>query len=312
LSFVLEKGAHGGPGRDECSAFWLAPVDAPIPRDAQAIRAADLWSSGLELLGRKPPKRDAFVRRANDALRIMTYNVHACIGMDGKLSPSRIARVIRQADADVVALQELDVRRSRTGQVDQARQLAELLEMNFHFFPTIQSAGEEYGDAVLSRLPLRLIHAAQLPGDPKRPSAEPRGAIWVSVDVDGAPVHVVNTHLGLGAQERLIQVQALLGEEWLANAECMGPVVLCGDLNLLPGARPYRLLKNQLRDAQGEGSRRRKRGTWPSHLPWARLDHLFVRGDLWVSRSSVLRTGLTRVASDHLPLVVELQCKRPT
>jgi endonuclease/exonuclease/phosphatase family metal-dependent hydrolase len=95
--------------------------------------------------------------------RILTYNVHACRGLDERPSPGRIADVIAAARPDIVALQELDVGRARSGELDQAEVIARELGMDFHFHPARRIEGERYGAAILSALPLRLVKAGSLP-----------------------------------------------------------------------------------------------------------------------------------------------------
>ena len=116
--------------------------------------------------------------------RIMTYNVHSCVGVDEKLDVGRIAAVIAQSKPDIVALQELDVGRPRTGGVDQAHAIASELGMHFHFHPAFNIAEEQYGDAILSTVPLTLRRAAALPTSPSVRGLEPRGALWVAVEFD--------------------------------------------------------------------------------------------------------------------------------
>ena len=139
LSFPVENGAHAGPGYEETRAFALLPADAPLRRHGRRyLRASDLREAALHVLGRAPLPETARPPRPlkrRNTLRVMTYNVHSCIGMDGRLSTSRIARIIAQCRPDVVALQELDVGRGRTGGIDQAHAIAQELEMEFHFFP---------------------------------------------------------------------------------------------------------------------------------------------------------------------------------
>lgn len=126
---------------------------------------------------RKPTKRPT--------LRIMTYNIHSCIGMDGKISPQRIARVIAQHAPDIVALQELDVGRTWTNGADQAHLIAQFLDMKVHFLSTMHLEKGQYGNAILTRYPMRLIRAEELPGLPGKPHLEARGAIWVTIEVNG-------------------------------------------------------------------------------------------------------------------------------
>jgi endonuclease/exonuclease/phosphatase family metal-dependent hydrolase len=305
LSLALENGAHGGPGPQELEAFALLPPDTPLPAGEGPMRPGGLRRAALHFLGRHdapfPPPSAA--RAGGRTIRLMTYNVHSCVGMDGKLSPGRIARVIARHAPDVVALQELDVRRRRTGGEHQAEALARRLWMSFHFHPALARAEEEYGDAILSRLPMRLVRAGALPGPP---GVEPRGALWAAVEAGGQEVQVIATHLGLLPGERLRQAEALLGPAWLGAAAARGPVVLCGDFNALPGSPVCRRIVERLRDAQLELAGRPPRGTWFGRWPVGRIDHVFIGPGLRVADVVVPATELDKTASDHLPVVVEL------
>lgn len=303
LSFVGENGAHAGPGVEEVAGFTLLPGDAPVP--GEPARPTELRNAAFARLAAASEDRSSVCRRPSarrDTLRLVTYNVHGCVGTDGRLSPRRIARVLAACDPDVVALQELDVGRSRSGGRDQAREIARELGMSCEFHASLEVAGERYGNAVLSRFPLRVIKAGPLPQRPRRP-AEPRGALWVEVGSEGQAFQVLVTHLGLANDERLGQVEALLGPEWLDSPLRRGPLLLCGDLNAGPRTRAYRLAAARLRDAAG----RRPRPTFPSRLPLVRIDHVFTTEDVEVVRAEVVRTALTAAASDHLPLTVELR-----
>jgi endonuclease/exonuclease/phosphatase family metal-dependent hydrolase len=245
-------------------------------------------------------------------LRIVTYNVHRCVGVDGRLSPERIAEVIASCQPDIVALQELDVRRARTGGVDQAHLIARELNMEMHFHPALQVLEELYGDAILSTRPLRLLKAGALPRLRRWPGIEPRGALWSSIDVSGTNLQVINTHLGLLGRERLSQVDALLGPDWLGRQDCRGPVILLGDFNAGPMSRTYRCLASKFRDAQRLLEPSRRHATFPTHAPFLCIDHVFVNRHVEVFAASAVRTPLARVASDHLPLVVDFQIAEPT
>jgi endonuclease/exonuclease/phosphatase family metal-dependent hydrolase len=235
----------------------------------------------------------------------MSYNVHRCIGCDGLLSPPRIAEVLRRYEPDVVALQELDVGHARSGHADQPDLLASALAMEYRFHPATEAAHERYGDAILSRLPLQLMRAAALPTLPDRPRLERRGALWVAVKCQGCEVQVLNTHLGLVRRERLAQVDALLGPAWLNHPACVGPRICCGDFNAWPGTAAYERLRRLLRDAQIARLPWR-RNTYPSWFPFTCIDHVFHSRDVRVRSVLVPRTRLTRWASDHLPVVVDI------
>jgi endonuclease/exonuclease/phosphatase family metal-dependent hydrolase len=178
--------------------------------------------------------------------------------------------------------------------------------MEFHFHPAMTIEEERYGDAILSRLPMRLVHAGALPGSPSDRRAETRGALWVEVDVEGKAVQVTNTHLGLGRRERLGQIDALLGSEWLGHPNCTEPAILCGDFNAPVRSEAYRRLARRVRDAQAVVPSHRRRGTWFSDYPLLSIDHVFFKGKVDVAAVEVVSTSTARLASDHLPLVVDL------
>ncbi|RDJ03850.1 endonuclease/exonuclease/phosphatase family protein [Rhizobium grahamii] len=239
-------------------------------------------------------------------LRILTYNVHSCIGMDRRLDPNRIAEVIARSKADIIALQELDVGRKRTGGVDQAHTIATLLNMDAHFHPTLHVQEERYGDAILTALPTRLVRAGPLPS-----VGETRGAIWLEVTVHGHRVNVINTHLGLRARDRMQQLATLLGEEWMGSAAFGAlPAIICGDLNAVASSSVYRRLAQRFKDAQLLAGRK-PRPTFPSRFPILRLDHIFVSKEFGIAASDISIDRLARRASDHLPLMVELDLHAP-
>ncbi|WP_395750167.1 endonuclease/exonuclease/phosphatase family protein [Prosthecobacter sp.] len=238
-------------------------------------------------------------------LRVMTYNAHSCVGTDGELSHVRIAEVIASQDPDIVAIQELDLARMRSGRLDQAAVIAEHLKMRFHFHPALRVKEEMYGDAILSKWPLTLRHAGELPTVKSRLAFEPRGALWVTAACGDHEVQIVNTHLGLSLRERNAQAQALVGPEWLGHPGCRQRVVFCGDLNTPPCLAAYRTFSRVLRDSALH-TRMRRRATFPSRFPLVRLDYLFVSPDIRVVDVRVPRDELTRAASDHLPLIADL------
>ncbi|HMP06433.1 MAG TPA: endonuclease/exonuclease/phosphatase family protein, partial [Lacipirellulaceae bacterium] len=187
VTFVDENGAHGSVSPEEVRGFALIPDAAPIPRRYTAageeyVRGEDLYQGGRQFVGagEKPRRPAPRPQRSSDGgagtFRVMTYNIHSCLGVDGKLSFARIARVIASARADVVALQEVDCRRRRSQRADQAAAIAEQLEMHSLYFPVLDVDGEQYGLAVLSRWPLTQVRASYLTtADPRR-RREARGA----------------------------------------------------------------------------------------------------------------------------------------
>ncbi len=236
----------------------------------------------------------------------MTYNVHSCIGMDGNLSPERIARVINQYAPDVILLQELDVGRNRTDGVDQAQHIAYILAMDCHFHPAMHYAEEKYGNAILTHLPMRIVKTGILPRLKHKVNSEYRGALWVAIEVDDKEVQLINTHLGLKRRERMKQVEMLLGTEWLANGLCSDPVILGGDFNALPSSKVCKKLNNYLHDAQSTMKGHIPVGTFYRKFPKVCIDHIYLSSNIDVLNIQVPRTKMVQMASDHLPLIVDL------
>ena len=244
--------------------------------------------------------------------RILTYNVHRCIGVDGRLDVARVSGVIAALEPDIVALQELDVGRARTGGVDQAHEIARRLDMACHFNAAVRVEEEQYGDAILTSYPERLIKAAPLPGLSPRLRLEPRGALWITVEIDGVAVQIINTHMGLVPKEQQRQATALAGLEWLRRPDCRGPVILLGDLNDLTATGVSvvdRTLAAQLGDARRLSPRRRPTATFPSRMPLLRIDHMFVSAAVKVLDLYAPALHGAQVASDHLPLVMDFEVR---
>jgi endonuclease/exonuclease/phosphatase family metal-dependent hydrolase len=238
-------------------------------------------------------------------LRIMTYNVHRCTGLDRKTSTGRIAEVIADFRPDVLALQEIDSGQVRPAATDQAGEIAHRLADAHSLTSPLWVERERCGNVILSRYPLKLVKAGGLRRPRRWPTPARRGVIWVEVATGGVTIQIINTHLGLAPRERLYQARVLTGPEWLQHPACSPPVVLCGDFNARPGSAVHHLIGGLLWDAELCCPPPPKK-TWPSIYPVMGLDHLFVSADLAVMSAEAPATALTRLASDHLPLVVDL------
>jgi endonuclease/exonuclease/phosphatase family metal-dependent hydrolase len=175
--------------------------------------------------------------------------------------------------------------------------------MRWHFHPSFSVENGHYGNAVLSRLPMREVRCDALPSAKHR---EGRGAIWVEIDAPGGPVQVLATHLDLRGRQRRSQIQALLGEDWLGRWDGRTPLVLCGDFNTPPGSPLWRLLSERLGDA-GRMVADRPPATF---LRAMRLDYVFVSASVRVLDVQVPSDRLARRASDHLPLWADLTFAR--
>ncbi len=245
-------------------------------------------------------------KKSRPPLRVATYNVHGCVGTDGRRSESRIAEVIANLEADIVGLQELDLGRSRSAGVDQAGVIAGQLGWHHHFQAAMRSGAEHYGHAILSRYPLALRRAVCLPGIAPFFCREERAALAMDVATDAGIVHVINTHLGLGRRERRLQAELLSSAEWIESSRGGAPLILLGDFNSLPGSFPHRVLSRRLRDVRRLVRPARPWRTFPTRFPLLAVDHIFVNAALQPLSVAVPRTPLSRIASDHFPLLTEL------
>ncbi len=312
-TFAEENGSHAGPSPEETGAFLLLPAHVRLPVTQRALRPRELRALARHHLGRQtaptspadpPPSGD---RPDPIHLRVATLNTHACIGMDGRCSPARVARLIRSLEVDVIALQELDLGRHRTRHEDQLVELATRTGFHAAWCPCVSHHNNAaYGHGLLSRYPILSTHTDRLP---HRGSLEPRGVLRTCIQVEDTRVHVLSTHLGLTRWERLSQVRALLGPLGFDQIPADEPVLLLGDLNTAGGSLPYRLLARQLRNVQAHCHGHVGQATFPSFYPIRQLDHIFVSAHFGIRAVDIPRSELTRLASDHLPLVADLQLR---
>jgi len=210
-------------------------------------------------------------------------------------------------DADIVALQEVDAHKPRTGYAEQARWLADRVGMRYWFYPVVEIDREKYGLAVLARIAAKKVQFDRLPTLKLRKPREIRGAMWLTLETKRGPVQFVNTHLGLAAAERRLQIDALLGERWLGGLPDSQPVILCGDFNAGRNSPVYRQVCRTYFDVQhavaGKGA---ARATFLSYFPLLCLDHIFVSRHFHPVRVEVPSAPPVRTASDHLPVFAEL------
>lgn len=226
-------------------------------------------------------------------LRLATYNVHRCIGSDGRHDPERIASVIRELDADVVALQEVTRRAGRPGDQDQLAVIAAATGLRSVAGPTLLLERGHQGNAILTGLAISEVRRADL----SHPGREPRGALDVDLRADRTRLRVVATHLGLRRSERRAQLARLND---LCAAEDAPPTVVLGDLNeWWRPARAAALLSGR--------SRTRTPPTFPARFPVFALDRIVVRPPNRLLSLSTHDTADARVASDHLPLCAEIE-----
>lgn len=237
-------------------------------------------------------------------LRVMTYNLHHGEGVDGKLDLDRIAAVIRSAQPDLVALQEVDRKAKRTHAVDQSIEYARLTSMHGWFGAAMPFQGGEYGQVLLSRWLLESPRVIRLPG---RKDHEPRIAVSADVIIPGlGRVRWAGVHLDASRDDtdRWEQVGALIAE---FNGEEV-PTLLVGDFNATPESRVMQCFwasGSKWIDTAG----RFAAPTIPAEAPTSRIDYILGSPrDAWQTLDS--RVVSDAIASDHRPVVATLRLGR--
>jgi endonuclease/exonuclease/phosphatase family metal-dependent hydrolase len=236
-------------------------------------------------------------------VRVLSWNVHAMVGADRRRDVDRIARVISEIAPDVAGLQEVGAPLGPGDPPDPAQALGALTGLHAAFGPTMHHRrGFAYGNAVLARHPITATRCYDLTVSGR----EPRGCLRADVEAEGTRVHFFAAHLGLHWRERRRQAAQLLSADILRDAALAHPLVLVGDFNSLSNRSAVpRWLRRQLVDCALAAENAAP--TFPAFFPLLRLDHCYVDAAFAVRGVDVVRTALARAASDHLPLVVELE-----
>lgn len=236
----------------------------------------------------------------NVQFRVATYNVHKCRGLDRRTSPERIAKVISQLDADVIAIQEiLDVPSGRL-ELGQVRRLQSLLPgYEACFGDNRPLHGGRYGNLTLSRFPVKLCANYDITWRHR----ERRGCLRSDLLLpNGVMLHLFNVHLGTSFTERRHQARILLSDEVLNRQEYAGPKIVVGDFNEWTHGLASRLMGEAFEPAHPRKLLRYPR-TYPGFFPVLHLDHFYYDRNLRLANFRVHRTRTALLASDHLPLV---------
>jgi len=300
LTFPIENGSHGGPGSNETKGFIIF-ADTPEGADKSCLRPLDLRLQVKTILEKRFPSCVPAVKKQNstpEIIKVMSYNIHSCLGLDGKLFPARIARIIGRRSPDIVALQEVDRNMDRSGNEDQATLIGEQLGMQSIFFPLLRVGGGEYGLAILSRYPIKEMSYNVLPQIQAPRPTERRGLVWVRLDTHCGPVHFFNTHLSYFKREGYLQMRHIVKRTRLDSLPSSEPVIFCGDLNSGNSSPTYSLMAGRLIDSHKFASG----PTFISTYPILRLDYIFHSRHLAPVRTAVINDWECRLASDHLPV----------
>ena len=237
-------------------------------------------------------------------IRVATYNVHKCRGLDRRVDPERVAAVIAELDADVVAIQEiLDVQNGRP-EFDQARRIHERLKDYHRCFGENRSLrGGPYGNMTLSRFPVQRCRNYDVTWRHR----ERRGCLRSDIVLrGGAVLHVFNVHLGTSYLERRHQARRLLCDDVLNRRECWGPRIVVGDFNEWTRGLASRLMGDAFEAVDPKKFLRYAR-SYPGVLPVLHLDHFYYDKQLSLKSFRLDRSRKALIASDHVPMVAEFE-----
>ena len=232
-------------------------------------------------------------RKPGVALRAVSYNIHSCVGRDNRKAPERIVEVLKSTGGTIIGLQEVDSRIGGRSNLDQFRFLAEHSGMTSIAGPNVVEHRGEYGNILLTSWPvvesrLLRLHVGRY---------EPRGAIIATLLCEGIRIQVVNTHLGLRLSERRKQVASLLE----ASSEFAGPTLFLGDFNVW-------MRRSMLLSRLGAPlAAVFNPSTFPAGRPLIALDRIWTRPPDAMRSVHVPRTALTSIASDHLPVIADIE-----
>jgi endonuclease/exonuclease/phosphatase family metal-dependent hydrolase len=243
------------------------------------------------------------MRAANRCLRLATYNIHKCRGLDCRVRPDRIVEVLREIDADIIALQEVVSIRGGGPEKDQAGYIANTLGFEWSMGKTRTHNGGVYGNMVLSRYPLEAARNYNI----SAMGRERRGCLRVDLVAGGTTLlHVFNVHLGTAYLERRKQVRLLMTSNILNNRGLRGVRIVLGDFNEWTRGLATRLLRARFQTADLHKWPRLAR-SYPGILPLLHLDHIYFDPGLEMESLSLHRSRSALIASDHLPLVADFR-----
>jgi endonuclease/exonuclease/phosphatase family metal-dependent hydrolase len=235
---------------------------------------------------------------ASTLLRIVTYNIHRSIGMDRRTRPERIAAVLRDIGADIVALQEVVGAGPRgSGHIEE---IGAGLGMGWVMASAREWRRHQFGNAILSRFPI--VHHAE--HDLSWKTCEERCLQRADVDIEGHTLHVYNVHLGTAVLERRYQAPRLAS--FVHDHRVTGPKIILGDFNEWMRGLATKTLSS-LFDSVDIHAHLQRRRTYPGIFPLLHLDHIYYEGHVEIRGVELPRTRKALMASDHLPLVANVR-----
>ena len=231
-------------------------------------------------------------------MRIATYNIHKCVGVDRKYAPERIVEVLREIDADVIGLQEVLCHSHLHKRDHQADFIADALGLKFVLGKNRQIKGADYGNAILSRFPILSSRNYDITVS----NYEPRGCLRTEIEFPSSRVQFYNLHMGTSFFERRKQVHKILaGHVFDGRA---GGRIIVGDFNEWTNGLTTRMFRSRFNWVDPKTHLGTSR-SFPGYMPLLHLDHIYFDGSFELEAATLHRSRTALVASDHLPIFAD-------
>jgi endonuclease/exonuclease/phosphatase family metal-dependent hydrolase len=238
-------------------------------------------------------------------IRVVTYNIHKARGLDQRVKIERIARILRDIAADIIALQEVVNIEGRRREEHQARFIAEELGFQYQIGENRRLRGGAYGNVTLSRFPISFARNYDL----TQHGREERGCLRTDVLIDAMhSLHIYNVHLGTAFRERRYQAHRMVAHEILKGEGLKGPRIILGDFNEWIAGLASRVLHSHFQSIRIQPLFGRSR-SYPGLFPFLHLDRIYFDRQLDLQGVQSLRNLRTLIASDHVPIVADFHLR---
>ncbi|HEY7159782.1 MAG TPA: endonuclease/exonuclease/phosphatase family protein [Acidobacteriota bacterium] len=232
--------------------------------------------------------------------RVVTYNIHKCRGLDGRVQPRRIAKVLKEVNADIIALQEVVNIQGKKRERHQSVFIANELEFYHKSGKSRKYKEGEYGNTTLSRFPI--LGSGRY--DISIAGKEPRECLRIDIQFEGHLLHVFNVHLGTGLLERREQAKKLVHEDVLLDPKLEGTRIVLGDFNEWTRGVTTKLLATHFQSVKISKNLPFLK-TYPGFFPFLHLDHIYFDRGLKLDSVTIHKSRAALMASDHLPIMAD-------
>ena len=244
-------------------------------------------------------------KTSTNRIRIVTYNIHKARGLDQRVRIERIAKILREISADIIALQEVVNIEGGRREDHQALFIAEELGYQYQIGENRRLKGGAYGNVTLSRFPISFACNYDL----TQHGREERGCLRTDIQIEATrSLHIYNIHLGTAYRERRYQAHRMVAHEILKGEGLKGPRIILGDFNEWIAGLASRLLRSHFQSIRVLPFFGRSR-SYPGLFPFLHLDRIYFDRQLDLQKVESFRNLKTLIASDHVPIIADFRIR---